>query len=151
LPTAVSVGAVTAMLGVLLSQVLALSRMVFAMARGGDLPGLFAHVHGKRGVPDRAVLVVGLVSAAVAATGSLGGVASTASFAILVYYGIANLCALRMPRSLRRYPDAVAFLGLLACMLLLFSLAGETLIGGSILVLAGIIYRLLRGAIARRD
>jgi hypothetical protein len=44
------------------------------------------------------VLVIGAVAAVVAATGTLRGVASAAAFTILLYYAIANLAAMRMPR-----------------------------------------------------
>lgn len=39
LATVLGVGGLVAMLGVVLSQLLGLSRMAFAMARRGDLPG----------------------------------------------------------------------------------------------------------------
>jgi basic amino acid/polyamine antiporter, APA family len=97
--TVVSIGGVTAMLGVILSQLLGLSRMGFAMARRGDLPQFLAAVHPRWAVPHRAVLVIGAIAAVVAATGTLRGVASAASFTILVYYGIANVAALRMPQT----------------------------------------------------
>ncbi|MDQ3556787.1 MAG: amino acid permease, partial [Gemmatimonadota bacterium] len=105
--TAVSVGGVTAMLGVILSQLLGLSRMGFAMARRGDLPPFLERIHPRYGVPGRAVLLIGAIAAVVAATGTLRGVASAASFAILIYYGIANLAALRMHRDAKLFHDAV--------------------------------------------
>src|SRR5690606_27958575 len=76
--TAVAVGGVAAMLGVILSQLLGLSRMVFAMARRGDLPRILAAVHPRHGVPGRAVLAVGAAAAVVAGPGTLAGVAATA-------------------------------------------------------------------------
>lgn len=51
--TVVSIGGVTAMLGVILSQLLGLSRMVFAMSRRGDLPPALNAVHPRYGVPGR--------------------------------------------------------------------------------------------------
>jgi APA family basic amino acid/polyamine antiporter len=142
----VSVGGVTAMLGVILSQLLGLSRMAFAMSRRGDLPRALAHVHPRQGVPGRAVLAIGAATALVAATGSLFGVASAASFTILVYYGIANLAALRMPRAARLYPDFVPVLGLLACGLLAFSLPARAVGTGLALLAAGMLLRLLRNS-----
>jgi basic amino acid/polyamine antiporter, APA family len=136
LAVVVSVGGLTAMLGVILSQVLGLSRMAFAMARRGDLPAVLGRVHPRSGVPHVAVLVVGGVSAVVAATGTLGGIAAAASFTILVYYGIANLAALRMPRRARLYPDAVPALGLVACSVLALSLSVPIIVAG-VLLLAG--------------
>ena len=96
-PEIVALGGIAAMLGVAFSQLLGLSRMVFAMARRGDLPVFLAFVHPRHGVPGRAVLLVGVAAAAVAATGTLRVVAAAASCTILVYYGIANVAALRMP------------------------------------------------------
>jgi APA family basic amino acid/polyamine antiporter len=138
---AVSIGGVTAMLGVILSQLLGLSRMTFAMARGGDLPAALQRVHPRYGVPSRAVLVVGAVAAVVAATGTLRGVASAASFTILVYYGIANLAALRMPSGAKRFPDAVPLLGLTSCGLLAISLAPPVVITGTAVLVAGFALR----------
>ena len=131
----VATGAITAMLGVILSQLLGLSRMIFAMARRGDLPAIFAHVHPRYGVPNRATLVIGAIAAVVAATGTLRGVAAAASFAILIYYGIANLAALRMPSEQRLYPQLVPAVGLTACVLLALSLS-RVVIGTGLVVLA---------------
>jgi APA family basic amino acid/polyamine antiporter len=136
--TVVSAGAVTAMLGVILSQLLGLSRMAFAMARRGDLPRVFARVHPRHQVPGRAVVAVGALAAVVAATGTLAGVAAAASFAILVYYGLANLAALRMPKAAKLYPDAVAWVGLVACAVLALSLAPKVIATGAALLAAGL-------------
>lgn len=137
----VAVGGVAAMLGVLLSQLLGLSRMVFAMARRGDLPRALAAVDEARGVPGRAVLLVGGAAALVAATGALREIAAAASFAILVYYGIANLAALRMPREAKLYPDAVPVVGLAACALLTLSLPVRTVAVGLGVLAAGMLLR----------
>jgi APA family basic amino acid/polyamine antiporter len=131
------------MLGVILSQLLGLSRMAFAMARRGDLPRFLAHVHPKHGVPGRAVLVIGAVAAAVAATGTLAGVAAAASFTILIYYGIANLAALRMPREAKLFSDAVPVFGLVACSLLALALAPRTILVGLVTLAVGFLLRAL--------
>lgn len=132
-----SVGAVAAMLGVILSQLLGLSRMVFAMARRGDLPAPLEHVHPRHNVPDRAILLVGAIATVVAATGTLRGVASAAAFTILVYYGITNVAALRMPPQHKRYPNAIPAIGLAACTLLAFSLEMATILTGLVLLALG--------------
>src|SRR5439155_1066120 len=92
-----SIGAATAMLGVLLSQLLAISRMMLAMARRRDLPHSLAHVRESTAVPDFGIVVSGLLIIAIAWFGSIPLVAAAASFAILLYYAIANVCALRQP------------------------------------------------------
>jgi basic amino acid/polyamine antiporter, APA family len=137
----VSVGGVTAMLGVILSQLLGLSRMGFAMARRGDLPLFLEKIHPRYGVPGRAVLLVGAIAALVAATGSLRGVASAASFAILLYYGIANLAALRMPREARLFHDVIPVIGFCACLLLALSLALPVILAGLGILFAGFVVR----------
>lgn len=141
LAVSVSIGGATAMLGVILSQLLGLSRMVFAMARRGDLPEALAHLHPRYGVPGRAVMVVGIVAAVVAATGTLNGVAAAASFTILVYYGIANLAALRMAPATKRYPDAVPVLGLICCAGLAFALQPATVATGVAVLAVGFVGR----------
>lgn len=141
LATAVSVGGLTAMLGVILSQVLGLSRMAFALARRADLPRWLEAVHPVHATPHRAVLVIGAAAAAVAATGTLATVAAAASFTILVYYGIANVAALRMPRRAKLYPDAVPAFGAVACVMLALSLAPGTIVTGLVVLAAGFVAR----------
>lgn len=143
--TIVAAGGITAMLGVLLSQLLGLSRMTFAMARNGDLPRPLSAVDAASGVPRRAVLGVGIVGSIIAAAGSLGAVASAAAFTILLYYGIANLAALRMPRALKRYPDWIPAFGLLACGVLALSLDLPTIVTGLVVLGVGAGLRVVRG------
>jgi len=147
----VSLAAVTAMLGVALSQLLGLSRMAFAMARRGDLPAPFAAVHPEFAVPHRAVLAVGIVAIVVAATGTLAGVARTASFAILLYYAIANAAALRLPAAAKLFPDSVPRTGLITCVLLALSLPPRTIAEGIVLLLAGFLLRALLHRLQRPD
>jgi APA family basic amino acid/polyamine antiporter len=150
LPLVVSVGGVTAMLGVILSQILGLSRMVFAMARRGDLPAALAHVHPRHGAPDRAVLLVGAIAAVIAATGTLAGIAAAASFTILVYYGIANIAALRMPMDDKLYSDAVPIVGALTCAVLALSLSPATIATGLATLAAGVAFRIAYRTWSRR-
>jgi basic amino acid/polyamine antiporter, APA family len=143
--TLVSMAAVTAMLGVILSQLLGLSRMGFAMARRGDLPRALEHVHPKYGVPGNVVIAIGLIAALVTATGTLREVASAASFAILIYYGIANLAALRMPREAKLFHDAIPAFGLVSCAALAIALDPNVIAVGLGILAAGFAIRALRG------
>ena len=129
------------MLGVLLSQILGVSRMLFAMARHGDLPRSLSHVHPVHSVPDRGVFLTGTVIAALAVFGTLEWVAASATFTILLYYSITNLAALRMDRAHRLFPDWVPALGLLFCLLLALSLRPHTIISGLSLVVLGCGFR----------
>jgi APA family basic amino acid/polyamine antiporter len=134
----VAVGAVTAMLGVLLNLVLGLSRVLLAMSRRGDMPRVLARLDGAEGSPRRAVLAVGLVIAGLALTGSVRATWSFSAFTVLVYYAITNLAALRLPEEDRLYPRWVSAAGLLSCLGLAFWvdrgiwMAGLALIGGGL-------------------
>jgi basic amino acid/polyamine antiporter, APA family len=148
--TALPVGALAAMLGVILSQLLGLSRMAFAMARRADLPAALATVHPRYQIPSVAVLVIGAIATVVAATGSLRGVASAAAFTILVYYGITNIAALRLTKQTRMYSPIVPAFGLFGCVVLAISLPMRTIATGIAILAAGALFRLLfRGAYAR--
>jgi len=67
----VAVGAITAMLGVLLNLILGLSRVVLAMGRQGDFPPLFGRLDTQGNAPAAAVITVGILIAALAALGSV--------------------------------------------------------------------------------
>ena len=149
LPPVVAAGGSAAMLGVILSQLLGLSRMAYAMARRGDLPGGLAHVSPRTHVPVRAIVAIGAVAAVIAATGTLAGVAAAASFTILLYYAIANLAALRMPSEGKRVPDAIPLIGLAACVLLAFALPARTIAIGLGLLAAGFAVRAMSAGRSR--
>jgi APA family basic amino acid/polyamine antiporter len=79
----------------------------------------------------------------VAATAALATVASAASFAILVYYGIANTAALRMPRRVKLYSDAVPLVGLVSCASLALSLRFPVVMTGIAVLSAGFAFRFI--------
>lgn len=107
-------GAVTAMLGVLLNLLLGLSRVLLAMGRRGDMPAATARVD-PGGSPTVAVVVIGGVIAGLTLLGSVRATWSFSAFCVLVYYALTNLCALRLPPEARLYPQPVAVIGLAAC------------------------------------
>jgi len=135
----IAVGAITAMLGVLLNLVLGLSRVALAMARRGDLPGGLAAVSGDS--PRRAVLFVGLGIAALTLIGSVEATWSFSAFTVLVYYAITNLAALRLPPEHRRFPRAVAVAGLGSCLGLAFWVEPRIWLTGGALIAAGLLWQ----------
>lgn len=137
----VSIGAVTAMLGVLLNLILGLSRMVLAMGRRADLPRPLARID-RRGVPAIAVIAVGLVIGGLALIGSIKLAWSFSAFTVLVYYAITNLAALRMPASERLYWRVFPVLGLAGCVLLAFQVPPPVWATGLGLIAAGLLARL---------
>lgn len=111
-----AVGAVTAMLGVLLNLILGLSRVLFAMGRRGDMPQSTARVHTGRGTPAVAVWVMGAVILALTLVGSIKLAWSFSAFTVLIYYALTNLAALRLRPEQRLYPRWVSWVGLVSCL-----------------------------------
>lgn len=148
LPTLVTVGAMTAMFGVLLSQQLGISRMMLAMARRRDLPHAIAHIHARHGVPDRAVLLTGAILVAVTILGRLEFILAGAAFTILLYYAVTNLAALRLPPADRLVPRWVALAGLASCLALAFSLRPAVIASGLGLLVVGLVGKGLRRPLA---
>lgn len=139
----VGIGATTAMMGVLLSQVVGISRMMFAMARRADLPSFFEHISLGRGVPDYGILISGSVILLLAIFGTIEFVISAAAFTILIYYGIANICALKLAKENKLYPKWVAIVGLIFCVVMASSLPLNTILAGLSLLATGFIFRFL--------
>ncbi|MBL8794630.1 MAG: amino acid permease [Planctomycetia bacterium] len=144
----VAVGATTAMLGVLLSQMLGISRMLFALGRRGDLPACFAWVHPRHGVPGVGILLTGAIVLLLSLVGTLTWIVSAVAFTILLYYGITNLAALHLPPEQKRYPRVVAWLGLACCILLGLSLRVEVIGAGLALLVLGHLPRWLWRGVA---
>ncbi|MDD2521926.1 MAG: amino acid permease [Anaerolineaceae bacterium] len=146
LVTIIGLAAVTAMLGVLLSQILGISRMLFAMGRRRDLPAFFEKTDQKSSVPVISVLFTGVVILILVLLGNLPQIAATASFTILLYYSIANIAAWRLPEEQRRFPRVVQVIGLTFCIAMAFSLDWQVILTGLGVLLAGFVLR----AIVRR-
>lgn len=132
----IAVGACTAMLGVLLSQILGISRMLLAMGRRGDLPHFFEAVHPKFRIPHIGILITGWVIFVITLSGSFEFIVRSASFTILLYYSITNLAALQQPKSQQLFGKAISVLGLMGCIVMAISLPVNVVISGiSILIL----------------
>ncbi|MEE2879722.1 MAG: amino acid permease, partial [Pseudomonadota bacterium] len=111
----VALGAVTAMLGVLLNLILGLSRVALAMGRRNDLPTIFAGLTAK-GLPRAAILLVGGIIGALALIGDVKTVWSFSALTVLIYYAITNLAALQLPAAERLYPRWISLAGLAGCL-----------------------------------
>ena len=138
---AVRFGAAVATLGVLLSLIVGVSRTGFAMASNGDLPRFFAAVHPRFRVPHRAEAFAGLVVAVAAALADLRSAIGFSSFAVLLYYAVANASALTLSASERRWPRIVPTLGLAGCVVVAFSLPVASVLGGvALFALGAVVY-----------
>lgn len=118
--TILAVGAMTAMLGVLLNLILGLSRVLMAMGRRGDMPARVAQVDVEKNSPTVAVFVMGAVVAGLVLVGDVRVAWSFSAFTVLLYYGITNLAALKLTDEERYYPRWTSWAGLVACLFLAF-------------------------------
>ncbi len=140
--TIISIGAMTAMLGVLLNLLLGLSRVLLAMGRHGDAPPLFAGIAAS-GSPVPAVTAVGVVVAALALLGDVKVTWSFSAFAVLIYYAITNLAALRLPAARRLFSPLIAWVGLLSCLFLAFWVETSIWLSGVGLIGIGLVWHMI--------
>ena len=142
-----AIGAITAMLGVLLNLILGLSRVLLAMGRRRDMPPITAKLNEAGTTPYVAVIVMG---AFVALLTLLGDVKTTWSFSavtVLLYYSITNLSALQLTDEERIFPKWVAYAGLAACFSLTFFVNFQIYIVVVVLLLIGAAWKWLAGRI----
>jgi amino acid transporter len=131
----VQVGAAIAALGSLLALILGVSRTTLAMARDHHLPHILSAVHPRFQVPHRAELLIGVIVAALAATVDLRGAIGFSSFAVLIYYAVANASAFTLRPDEGRPHRMIPLIGLVGCLVLAFAmplssvLSGVTLLG----------------------
>ena len=131
----VTAAAAVAALGSLLSLILGVSRTTLAMARDRHFPAPLAAVHPRFAVPHRAEVAVGVVVAGVAAVADVRAAIGFSSFAVLLYYGVANASAWTLEGSrVRRVVPAV---GLAGCLLLAVFLPSSSVLAGVAVVAAG--------------
>ncbi len=133
-----AIGAIFAMLGVLLNLILGLSRVLLAMARRQDMPRILARLN-RQATPDLAIIAVGCAIALVVLLGN--NVKTTWSFSafnVLIYYAITNLAALQIPTEERLYPKWLGWIGLLACGFLAFWVEWQIWLLGVALIFVGL-------------
>jgi APA family basic amino acid/polyamine antiporter len=131
----VTFGAVTAMLGVLLNLILGLSRVWLAMGRRGDMPKVLAGLDKGR-EPRVAIVISGVLVAALTLIGDIGLAWSFSAMTVLLYYGLTNLSALAIDR---RRPTA--WLGLASCLFLSFFVPFAVWVTGAGLVAVGLVWK----------
>lgn len=122
------------------------SRVVFGIAREGELPKPLAAVLSRRKSPWVAILVVGALAAALVPFGNVGVVSSMSSFAALLAFAAVNVSLIvlryrepdlerpfRVPGAIGRFPILPA-LGVLTTIAVATQLDGEALLGGMIAI-----------------
>ncbi len=143
-----AIGAMTAMLGVLLNLILGLSRVLLAMGRRSDAPRFLARLNKQQTAPSWAVIVVGGAIALLVLLGNVKTTWSFSAFSVLIYYAVTNLAALKLPSSERLYPVWVGWIGLVSCLFLAFWVESAIWQVGLGLIAAGLIWHKVRRAIS---
>lgn len=138
----VRIGGALASLGALLALIAGVGRTTLAMARNSDLPRWLAGVHPRFRVPHHAELALAVLVCALVLTTDLRGVIGFSSFAVLIYYAIANAAAFTQPARDRRWPRAVNVLGAVGCAVLVATLPVPSVLAGLIMFAAGLAGRL---------
>lgn len=137
----VGVAAGIASLGVLLNLIPGVSRTILAMARRKELPGWLAHISASRNLPLRAELLVAAVIVGLVLVVDLRSSIAVSGVAVLTYYALTNASALTLNRFQRRWPKALAVLGLVGCAVLIAALPTNALIVGFGIIAAGMAVR----------
>ena len=141
----VRVAAGIAALGALLAAVLGVSRTTMAMARDRHLPAALAAVHPTTRTPYFAEICVGVLVAGIVLVADVRQAIGFSSFAVLIYYLVANTAALRLDRRRRRLPAWVPVLGAIGCVLVAGSLPWRSVVGGVVVFLiGGLVYAVTR-------
>jgi APA family basic amino acid/polyamine antiporter len=140
----VRIGAAAASLGALLALIAGVGRTTLAMAREDDLPRFLSAVHPRWHVPHRAEIAVGAIVIVTVALVDLRGAIGFSSFGVLIYYFIANASAYRQSAGARLYPRVLQVLGAAGCAVLVVTLPVVAVVVGALVVVAGILYRLVR-------
>jgi len=143
----VSLGGLLATASVLLTSVLGVSRMAYAMAREKDLPQTLNRLHAKYNTPYYSVWITGVLMALLVLLIDLSSVVVISTFAMLFYYASANISALRLQKEKRMYPQIVPILGIITCLALLaitLFISLQAWIMGSAGLMGGALYYLAK-------
>ena len=134
----VSAGAAVGALGALLALLLGVSRTTLAMARDRHLQPALAAVHTRHRTPHRAELAVGLTVALLAAVVDVRSAIGFSSFAVPLYYAIANASALTLTAATMG-SRLLPAIGLVACLTLAVTLPVTAVVTGTAVVLIGML------------
>jgi APA family basic amino acid/polyamine antiporter len=151
LVAAVSLGALIATVSVLLTNLIGLSRVSFAMARDGQLPKTAAKISSRFRTPYISILIMGTITALLPLVLDLKQTVAITSFGILSTHVVVNLSAIKlrkiMPHSttfkVPFYP-LIPLLSIVSCIILMFSLPEESWIVAAVIVASSASFYYLR-------
>lgn len=128
------------MAGVLLNLVLGLSRVLFAMGRDQQLLGIVGRL-SPEGNPSVAIAVMGGVVALLTLLGDVKTTWAFSALTVLIYYGLTNASALRLPASARSFPRWISWFGLTACLGLALFIPWTMWVYGGVVLGVGLLLR----------
>ncbi|MDD5340664.1 MAG: amino acid permease [Candidatus ainarchaeum sp.] len=132
----IGAGALVATGTVLLAAILGVSRVAQKMAEDRLLPAPLASID-KRLVPGNAIILCGAAMVLLALTTDLTPIAYIGSFSFILYYAATNLSGIRVLGGTTRH---MAVLGVVSCIVLMFSLPSYSWAVGAVVVVLGIAY-----------
>jgi basic amino acid/polyamine antiporter, APA family len=139
----VAFGALVATASVLLGDLLAASRTMFAMGRREELPVALGKV-SRYGVPYVSQLAAGAIVIGIVAIGDLPFSAFLTSLTILFYYFVTNLSALKLKAKRLLFPRLLSAVGLGGCVLLALFIPLQEWAVTATMVLLGLAYYQIR-------
>jgi len=95
-PSAISLIAIVATLNTILAELTMATRVVYGLARQGDLPHHFAHIHARTATPMLATIVVVIVTFLLTLLVPFLELAEATSIATLVVFAMVNLALIRI-------------------------------------------------------
>jgi len=143
----VSFAAIAATLSVLLTTLIGVSRVTYAMARDNNLPKFLGRVHHRFHTPLLAIVLTGVATAIFPLVGDIKQTASVTNFGALFVYSLVNLSAIflirksSLPTNLRAIPYYVGFV---SCLMLMLFLNWQSWIIGVAWIAVGFIYYWIR-------
>lgn len=145
----VSAGALLATAGVLLTSILGVSRMAFAMALRKDMPAALGRLHPRFRTPALSIWIAGGIMAVLALLADLSKVVAISTFSLLFCYSFANLAALKLKSVARKYPRFLPAVGLTSCLFLLiyiFFVSRQAWLIGTAGLVAGALLKAIAGS-----
>jgi APA family basic amino acid/polyamine antiporter len=146
----ISTGAMIATASVLLTTIMGISRIVFAMSRKGDLPAFLNRLHPRFNTPHYAIWLSGACMIAAILLADITLVVAVSTFAMLVFYLIADIAALRIPSDFQKYPRIVPLIGAVSCIALIGFLTINSWLIGCIGLVIGMVYYGIHRQVTRR-
>lgn len=141
--TIIALGGMLATASVLLTSILGVSRMAYAMAKRKHLPQTLAKLDPKTNTPALATWIIGATMTLLVLFIDLSKVVAISSFAMLFFYTLANTSALRLKTQKRIYSKILSATGAISCIaLLVFELIAslQSWIIGTLALLVGAVY-----------